>query len=41
MSETMIRDKEGRKDNASEKEVGFDDQSMTSRRLKIAKAFGT
>jgi len=41
MSNTMVRDKERRKDNASEKEVGFDDQSMTSRRLKIAKAFET
>lgn len=29
------------KGNARGKEVGFDDQSMVSRRLKIAKAFGT
>lgn len=41
MSGTMVRDKEERRDNASEKEVGFDDQSMTSRRFKIAKAFRT
>lgn len=38
---TMVKDKEGRRDNASEKKVGFDDQSMTSRRFKIAKAFET
>lgn len=40
MRETTIWNKKGEKDNAREKEVGFDDQSMTSRHFKIAKAFG-
>lgn len=41
MRETTIWNKKEEKDNAREKEVGFDDQSMTSRHFKIAKAFGT
>lgn len=42
MCETRIRDgTEARRGNARGKEVGCDDQSMASRRLKIAKAFET